>query len=103
LSRGLPLVLVPQGVDQFLNARQVADAHAGIVLLPDQATPVAIGSALQRALTDLSLRAAAQHVADEIEAMDSPADVIDKPGPAIRPAKAHDCPAASPADGGYSG
>jgi len=57
LSRGLPLVLVPQGADQFLNARQVAAAHAGIVLLPDQATPIAIGSALQQVLTDRSLRA----------------------------------------------
>jgi len=78
LSRGLPLVLVPQGADQFLNARQVAAAHAGIVLLPDQATPIAIGSALQQVLTDRALRAAAQHIAEEIEAMDSPADVIDR-------------------------
>ena len=73
LSRGLPLVLLPQGADQFLNARRVASAHAGIVLLPEQttptaigsaglnaerATPAAIGSALRLALTDRSLRAA---------------------------------------------
>jgi len=93
LSRGLPLVLLPQGADQFLNARQVASAQAGIVLLPEQATPVAIGSAglnaeratpaairsaLQRALTDRSLRAAALRVAEEIKLMDPPASVIDK-------------------------
>ncbi len=93
LSRGLPLVLLPQGADQFLNARQVASAHVGIVLLPEQATPAAIGSAglnaeratpaairsaLQRALTDRSLRAAAQRVAEEIKVMDPPASVIDK-------------------------
>jgi UDP:flavonoid glycosyltransferase YjiC (YdhE family) len=74
LSRGLPLVLLPQGADQFLNARQVASAHAGIVLLPEQttptaigsaglnaerATPAAIGSALERTLTDRSLRGGA--------------------------------------------
>jgi UDP:flavonoid glycosyltransferase YjiC (YdhE family) len=93
LSRGLPLVLLPQGADQFLNARQVASAHAGIVLLPEQttptpigsaglnaerATPAAIGSALQRTLTDRSLRAAAQRIAEEIKEMDPPARVIDK-------------------------
>ena len=78
LSRGLPLLLLPQGADQFLNARQVASAHAGIVLLPEQATPAAIGSALQRALTDRSLRAAAQRVAEEIKVMALPTSVIDK-------------------------
>jgi UDP:flavonoid glycosyltransferase YjiC (YdhE family) len=44
LSRGLPLVLLPQGADQFLNARRVASAHAGIVLLPEHTIPTAIGS-----------------------------------------------------------
>jgi UDP:flavonoid glycosyltransferase YjiC (YdhE family) len=93
LSRGLPLVLLPQGADQFLNARQVAFAHAGIVLLPEQttptaigsaglnaerATPAAIGSALRLALTDRSLRAAAQRVAEEIKVMDPPTRVIDR-------------------------
>ena len=93
LSRGLPLVLLPQGADQFLNARRVASAHAGIVLLPEQttptaigsaglnaerATPAAIGSALQRTLTDRSLRAAAQQIAEEIKEMDPPTRVIDK-------------------------
>ena len=78
LSRGLPLVLLPQGADQFLHARQVASAHAGIVLLPNEATPAATGSALQQVLTDRSIRTAAQDIAEEIAAMDSPDDVIEK-------------------------
>ena len=78
LSRGLPLVLLPQGADQFLHARQVVSAHAGIVLLPNEATPAATGSALQQVLTDRSIRAAAQDIAEEIAAMDSPDDVIEK-------------------------
>jgi hypothetical protein len=65
-ERGLPLVLLPQGADQFVHARQVASAHAGIVLLPNEATPAAIGSALQQVLTDRSIRAAAQDIAEEI-------------------------------------
>jgi UDP:flavonoid glycosyltransferase YjiC (YdhE family) len=53
-------------------------AHAGIVLLPNEATPAATGSALQQVLTDRSIRAAAQDIAEEIAAMDSPDDVIEK-------------------------
>jgi hypothetical protein len=65
----------------------------GIVLLPEQtsptaigsaglnaerATPAAIGSALRLALTERSLRAATQRVAEEIKEMDPPTRVIDK-------------------------
>jgi UDP:flavonoid glycosyltransferase YjiC (YdhE family) len=78
LSRGLPLVLLPQGADQFIHARQVASVHAGIVLLPNEATPPAIGSALQQVLTNASIRGAAQDLAEEIAAMDSPDYVIEK-------------------------
>jgi len=78
LSRGLPLVLLPQGADQFIHARQVASAHAGIVLLPSEATPAAISSALQQVLTNASIRGAAQDLAGEIAAMDSPDYVVEK-------------------------
>ena len=78
LSRGLPLVLLPQGADQFIHARQVASARAGIVLRPNEATPAAIRSALQQVLTNASIRGAAQDLAEEIAAMDSPDYVIEK-------------------------
>jgi len=78
LSRGLPLVLLPQGTYQFLHARQVASAHAGIVLRPNEATPAAVRSALQQVLTNASIRGAAQDLAEEIAAMDSPDYVIEK-------------------------
>jgi UDP:flavonoid glycosyltransferase YjiC (YdhE family) len=39
LSRGLPLVLLPQGADQFHNAERVAEVKAGIALTPSEATP----------------------------------------------------------------
>ena len=78
LSRGLPLVLLPQGADQFLHARQVASAHAGIVLRPNETTPAAIRSALRQVLTNASIRGAAQDLAEEIAAMDSPDYVIEK-------------------------
>ncbi len=77
LSRGLPLVLLPQGADQFHNAEQVAAVGAGIALSPGEAAPAAIGACVDRALTDPAIRAGAARVSREIAAMDPPAAAID--------------------------
>jgi UDP:flavonoid glycosyltransferase YjiC (YdhE family) len=76
LSRGLPLVLLPQGADQFHNAQRIAEVQAGISLIPSQATPGAIRASVERAMTDPELRAGAAGVAAEIAAMDPPEVVI---------------------------
>jgi UDP:flavonoid glycosyltransferase YjiC (YdhE family) len=75
-SRGLPLVLLPQGADQFHNAEQVAAVGAGITLLPGEAGAAAIGASVDRALTDPALSAGAARLAREIAAMDPPAAAI---------------------------
>ena len=76
LSRGLPLVLLPQGADQFHNAERVAEVQAGVALTPSEATPPAIGAAVERAMTDPVLRTGSERIAAEIAAMDSPEVVI---------------------------
>jgi UDP:flavonoid glycosyltransferase YjiC (YdhE family) len=76
LSRGLPLVLLPQGADQFHNAQRVAEVKAGITLTPSEATPPAIGASVERALTDPALRTGSARIAAEIAAMDPPEVVI---------------------------
>ena len=76
LAAGLPLVLVPQGADQFDNARACQRAGAARVLLPDQVTPAAVGEAVSTVLRqDSSERAAALLLATEIAAMPSAAEV----------------------------
>jgi UDP:flavonoid glycosyltransferase YjiC (YdhE family) len=77
LSRGLPLVLLPQGADQFHNAEPLGAAGAAITLYPDRATPTAIRDGVRRALTDPTLRAGVRRIATEIAAMDPPATVIE--------------------------
>ena len=47
LAAGLPLVLVPQGADQFDNARACERAGAARVLMPDQVTPAGVRDAVQ--------------------------------------------------------
>ena len=91
LAAGLPLVLVPQGADQFDNARACERAGAARILMPDQVTPAAVRDAVWTVLRDgSSERAAARTLATEIAAMPSAAEVVnklmsivDRPGAAV--------------------
>jgi MGT family glycosyltransferase len=70
LAAGLPLVLVPQGADQFDNARACERAGAARVLLPEQVSPTAVRDAIGAVLDSRSTeRTAALRLADEIAAM----------------------------------
>jgi UDP:flavonoid glycosyltransferase YjiC (YdhE family) len=90
LAAGLPLVLVPQGADQFDNARACQRAGAARILMPDQVTPAAVRDAVWTVLRDDSSgRADARALAAEISAMPSAAEVVnelisiaDRPGAA---------------------
>jgi UDP:flavonoid glycosyltransferase YjiC (YdhE family) len=79
LAAGLPLVLVPQGADQFDNARACERAGVARVLMPDQVTPAAVRDAVSTVLRDDSPeRAAARVLAAEIAAMPSAVDVVNE-------------------------
>jgi UDP:flavonoid glycosyltransferase YjiC (YdhE family) len=76
LAAGLPLVLVPQGADQFDNARACERAGAAVVLTPEQVTPSAVGDAMRTVLgTDSPQRAAARALSVEIASMPSADEV----------------------------
>jgi Erythromycin biosynthesis protein CIII-like, C-terminal domain len=77
LAAGLPLVLVPQGADQFENARACRRAGAARVLMPDEVNPTAVRDATRAVLRDGSReRLTARAVADEIAAMPSASQVV---------------------------
>jgi UDP:flavonoid glycosyltransferase YjiC (YdhE family) len=79
LAAGLPLVLVPQGADQFDNARACARAGAARVLMPAEVSPEAVREAVRTVLApDSTERAAALTVAAEIEAMPSAAEIVEE-------------------------
>src|SRR4029077_6493246 len=76
LAAGQPLVLVPQGADQFDNARACERAGAARILLPDQLTPAAVREAVRTVLRpDSSERAPPRTLAAEIAAMPSAVEV----------------------------
>jgi len=76
LSLGLPQLCLPQAADQFRNAAAVVSRGAGLALHPDEAAPTAINEAVSRLLSEGSFREAALCVAEEIDAMPAPADVV---------------------------
>ena len=78
LAAGLPLVLVPQGADQFDNARACERAGAARVLRPDQVTAAAVSDAVCAILDNESAeRIGALQLAGEIAAMPSAAHAVE--------------------------
>jgi UDP:flavonoid glycosyltransferase YjiC (YdhE family) len=64
LVRGVPLVCLPQGADQFEHARRVTDLGAGLTLDLERRTPSEIEAAVAAALSQPQYRMAATRVAD---------------------------------------
>ncbi|MDQ4099323.1 MAG: glycosyltransferase [Chloroflexota bacterium] len=75
LMLGLPQVCLPQGADQFLNAKAVAASGAGLAITPDAASRDSIGEAVAAVLGNEFYRKAAHRVALSIESMPSVEDV----------------------------
>ena len=79
-AAGLPLVLIPQGADQFFNAAAVVGVGAARQLVPGDATPALVGTAVRDLLDEAPERASAGALASEVAALPSPADVAARVG-----------------------
>jgi len=72
LAHGLPLLLLPQGANQFHNAAACLAAGVGRRLLPGEVTPEAVRREVRALLDDPGLREAASRVQKELAAMPGP-------------------------------
>lgn len=72
LGHGLPMVLLPVGADQTLNAGRAQQLHLAEVLNPVLATPTDIEFAARRVMIDPIYRQNAEHVQREIDALPGP-------------------------------
>src|SRR3954453_1627034 len=77
LAFGLPLLLVPQGADQFYNADRVVAAGAGVQLLPDSLTADSARDAVRMLLRDDTFRQAADRIKNELDAMPGPRQAVE--------------------------
>ncbi|HVM01566.1 MAG TPA: glycosyltransferase [Acidimicrobiales bacterium] len=76
LALGLPLLLLPQGANQFANAERCAALGVAVCLGPAEVGPDAVRRAVRRLREDPSYRSGAGAVAAEIAAMPPPDDVV---------------------------
>lgn len=76
LAHGLPLLLLPQGANQFANAERCAALGAGIRLLPHEVDPLSVRAAVRALLDQPGYRARAADVAREIDGMPAPEHVV---------------------------
>jgi UDP:flavonoid glycosyltransferase YjiC (YdhE family) len=76
LAFGLPLLVVPQGADQFYNAERVVAAGAGVQLMPDRLTANSVCDAVRLLLHDDTFRDAAHRIKDELDAMPDPREAV---------------------------
>ncbi|ONI80189.1 glycosyl transferase [Saccharothrix sp. ALI-22-I] len=72
---GVPQLVVPQGADQFSNAKMVVEGGSGEQLLGDDVTAEAIAAKARHLLADEAVFGAAKAIAAEVAAMPSPHDV----------------------------
>jgi UDP:flavonoid glycosyltransferase YjiC (YdhE family) len=76
LARGLPLGLIPQGADNFLNAERCVAAGVGLALMPGQVSPAAVRAMVERLLHEPTFAERARQVAAEIAGMPLPEDIV---------------------------
>ncbi|MDQ6725637.1 MAG: glycosyltransferase [Actinomycetota bacterium] len=72
LAHGLPLLVLPQGANQFHNAQACVTAGVGRQLLPGEVSPDAVRRDVRALLDDPGLREAARRVQGELADMPGP-------------------------------
>lgn len=88
LAHGVPVIALPMGADQELNAQRLTALDAGIALNPITMSPDELREAARTALASETLRGGAQRVRNEIAELPCPAsittDLENLMGPRIR-------------------
>lgn len=78
LAHGLPMVLLPMGADQPLNAARCVAVGAAVALDPIAATSTMIRDAVRTVTTDPSYAAAARGLQAEMAALPPPEEAVDR-------------------------
>jgi UDP:flavonoid glycosyltransferase YjiC (YdhE family) len=76
LAHGLPMVLLPMGADQPLNAARCEALGVALVLDAVTTTPQAVREAVSRVLADSTYRQTAERIRDEIASLPGPQHAV---------------------------
>ena len=77
-NAGVPMLAIPQGADQFLNAQRLVETGIGLRLLPDELDPVAVDEAVVTLLEDRRYADRIGEVRSGIAEMPMPDEVVSK-------------------------
>lgn len=84
-AAGVPQLIMPQGADQFINAKVLSGQGSARDLPSSDQHPGAVAEAVAALLADGAERAAARRLAAVIAAMPAPADVVERVTAYARP------------------
>jgi len=76
LGQGLPILVLPQGANQFHNAEACVSRGAGRSLLPGEISPGSVRREMRILLEEPSYRSAAQQIRDEFGLMPGPEEGV---------------------------
>ena len=76
INAGVPMLAIPQGADQFMNAATIVEHELGLRLLPDQLAPRAVRDAVRGLIDDDRYRDSVRAHRPSIDAMPSPEEVV---------------------------
>ena len=76
LAAGVPMLAIPQGADQFVNAEAISRIGAGLRLLPSEFTATAVRDATRELLSDRRFTDVARAEQAAILEMPAPAEVV---------------------------
>jgi UDP:flavonoid glycosyltransferase YjiC (YdhE family) len=77
LNAGVPILAIPQGADQFLNAERIVETGIGLRLMPDELDAAAVRSAVRALIEDSRFSQAVRGHRADIVAMPMPEQVVE--------------------------
>jgi repressor LexA len=77
IAAGVPILAVPQGADQFMNAGRILEAGLGLRILPDELDPDVVRTRLSTLLDDPRFAATPSDYRADLESMPPPGDAVD--------------------------
>jgi MGT family glycosyltransferase len=77
-NAAVPILAMPQGADQFMNAARIVDTGLGLQLWPNDTTADAVLDGVRRLIEDDRFADRATAIQHEIAAMPSPASVVER-------------------------
>jgi UDP:flavonoid glycosyltransferase YjiC (YdhE family) len=76
LSAGIPMLAIPQGADQFMNAERVVEAGFGLRLKPSEFSSEAVRRSARQLIADGQFREVARTQQAAIAEMPDPSAVV---------------------------